>query len=249
VLDSVGDGSIYKGNIRIKKENGMLIYQVGENTNGLEAEVIYNTLSTPPGGQYQVQLADGTKVWLNAESSLYFPSAFKGDTRQVAVRGEAYFEVAVNKEKPFHVKADDVEIKVLGTHFNINAYKEENRTTTSLLEGSVQITTGTATKFLKPGEQGVLKRAAGSLDVRKADMDQVVAWKNGLFNFTNCDFPTIMHQIGRWYNVDVEFQGEVPNRRFEGKISRGAQLPEILQILELQNIKFEVTGRKIIVRA
>lgn len=248
LLDSLKDGSISQGNTRIEKKNGMLIYSVAEDKNLRADQIIYNTLSTPAGGQYQVLLPDGSKVWLNAASSLYFPSAFKSDIREVSIQGEAYFEVAHDNRRPFHVKVEDMVVKVLGTHFNINAYKDDDNIRTSLLEGSIRITTGNTSKLLQPGQQGILKTGNGALDVKDADMDHVIAWKNGLFDFSGSDFYTIMHQISRWYNVDIEFAGQVPNRDFEGKISRKAQLSEILQILELQNLKFEVTGGKIIVK-
>jgi hypothetical protein len=248
LLDSLKDGSISEGSIHIEKRDGMLIYSLSEDKNLKTDQVVYNTLTTPAGGQYQVLLPDGSKVWLNAASSLYFPSAFKGNTREVSIQGEAYFEVAHDTHRPFDVKVEGMVVRVLGTHFNINAYKDDSNIRTSLLEGSIRIKTGNISKLLEPGQQGILKTGDGALDVKDADMNQVIAWKNGLFDFTGSDFYTIMHQIGRWYNVDIEFAGEIPRRDFEGKISRKAQLSEILQILELQNLKFEVNGKKIVVK-
>ncbi|MBL7734197.1 MAG: FecR family protein [Chitinophagaceae bacterium] len=249
LLDSMKDGHIAQGGIQVVKRNDMLIFSASRNNDHAEQDrVIFNTLSTPAGGQYQVLLPDGSKVWLNATSSLHFPNVFTGDTREVVIEGEGYFEVASNNKKPFHVKVGNMVVKVLGTHFNINAYKDDGRIRTSLLEGSIRITEGSMSELLAPGQQGILKSGEGKLDIQTMDMDLVIAWKNGLFNFTGSDFYTIMHQIGRWYDMQIEFEGKIPNRNFEGKISRSAQLSEILKILELQNLKFEVKGRKIIVK-
>jgi transmembrane sensor len=246
VLGEDKEARISKGHVELEQKDGMLIYRVAEQKPN--TPILKNTLTTPSGGQFKVLLPDGTQVWLNARSSLHFPSEFTGNTREVSIEGEAYFEVAANKKKPFQVKTGDLVIRVLGTHFNVNAYRDDNCVRTSLLEGSVQLVTSSGSTYLKPGQQGVLSGEEGKMNVRSADMDQVVAWKNGLFNFSGTDFSSIMQQIGRWYNVDVVFEGPVPQRSFEGKISRSAQLFEILQILELQNLKFELIGRKLIVK-
>jgi ferric-dicitrate binding protein FerR (iron transport regulator) len=193
-------------------------------------------------------LPDGSKVWLNAESSLRFPTAFTGNQREVTLTGEAYFEVAKNKEKPFRVEVDGMSINVLGTHFNVNAYLDENNIRTSLLEGSVKIIKGNLSELLKPGYQAVLNKKQDKIRITDADMDGVMAWKNGLFQFDGADINTIMHEIGRWYNVEIVYSGKVPARTFEGKISRNAELSEVLRILELSKVKFSVVGRKIIVQ-
>lgn len=247
-LDNIKNGAFTEaGNAKIQKQGALLIYNLaGAANNG--ARVEYNTLSTPRGGQYQVVLNDGTKVWLNAASSLRFPTMFTGKEREVELTGEAYFEVAKNKSMPFHVKVNGMQVNVLGTHFNINAYSEEPAMKTSLLEGSVQVVNGSFTNKLKPGEQGIVTHKNSSIDVRIADMDAVMAWKNGLFEFQGADIATIMRQLSRWYDVDIVFAGTAPSRRFEGKISRNAQLADVLKILELSNIKFTVEGKKIIVQ-
>ena len=248
VLDSLQNGTVLqKGSTKISKQGGLLTYNVSVSLNQNEA-VVYNTLSTPRGGQYQVVLSDGTKVWLNATSSLHFPSAFRGNQRVVELTGEAYFEVAKNKEKPFLVKVGDMQVKVLGTHFNINAYADEGAIKTSLLEGSVNITKAAVSGILKPGEQAILKNEADKVEIRKANMDEVMAWKNGLFQFDDADITTIMREIGRWYDVEIEYSGKVPQRQFEGKISRDAQLSDVLRILELSDVKFSIVGNKIIVQ-
>ncbi len=248
VLDSLQNGTVLqKGSMKISKQGGLLIYNVSVSPNQNEA-VVYNTLSTPRGGQYQVVLSDGTKVWLNATSSLHFPSAFKGSQRVVGLTGEAYFEVAKNKEKPFLVKVGDMQVKVLGTHFNINAYADEGAIKTSLLEGSVKIIRAAVSGMLKPGEQAIIKNEEDKVEIRKANLDEVMAWKNGLFQFDDADIVTIMREIGRWYDVEIEYSGKVPQRQFEGKISRNAQLSDVLRILELSDVKFLIVGNKIIVQ-
>ena len=247
LLDKVQNGKIRHGSAIINKQNGLLVYD-GSAPLKPGMPVAYNTLSTPRGGQYQVVLPDGSKVWLNASSSLHFPIAFVGKFREVELTGEAYFEVAKNKEKPFHVKVNDMQVEVLGTHFNVNAYQDENAIRTSLLEGSVKITKGTASDLLKPGQQGVIKKNDNNIEIKNADMNEVIAWKNGLFQFDGANITAIMREIGRWYNVDVVYAGKVPVRSFEGKISRDAQLSDVLKILELSNVKFNVEGEKIIVQ-
>ena len=248
VLDSMKNGTLaQQGSTNVNKQGGLLIYDTHASSIA-NAPVVYNTLSTPRGGQYQVVLPDGSKVWLNAASSLLFPTAFTGRQRKVELTGEAYFEVAKNKNKPFLVKVGDMQVKVLGTHFNINAYSDENAIKTSLLEGSVKITKGNATGLLKPGEQALLNNKEDKVEITKANLDEVMAWKNGLFQFEDADITSIMREIGRWYNVDIEYVGKVPTRRFEGKISKNAQLSEVLRILELSNVKFTLVGNKIIVQ-
>lgn len=244
MLDSVDNGKIQKGNLKITKKNGLLVFA---STPGSVAKISYNTLSTPRGGNYKVILADGSEVWLNASSSLRFPTAFPGNQREVELTGEAYFEVAKNKAKPFHVKVGDMTINVLGTHFNVHAYEDENSIKTSLLEGSVAIKRGSVSGLLKPGQQAILARNKERVEIKDADLDEVMAWKNGLFQFDGADIKTIMNQIGRWYDVDIVYSDKVPVRRFEGKISRDAQLSDVLRILELSNVKFKMEGKKIIV--
>ena len=246
VLDSVRNGNIQSGGATISKQGGLLVYD-GSSPAKSQTAVVYNTLTTPPGGQYKLILADGSKVWLNASSSLQFPTAFTGKERNVELTGEAYFEVAKNKEKPFHVNVNGMQVEVLGTHFNVNAYADENSIKTSLLEGSVKIKRGSVSGLLKPGQQGILGNNNNDLNIKKVNMDEVIAWKNGLFQFDGAGIKTIMLEISRWYNVEIVYSGKVPQRSFVGKISRDAALPDVLRILELSNVKFNVTGRKIIV--
>lgn len=246
VLDSIQNGNIKGGNANINKKGPLLVY---DGSSGFEtnAPVTYNTLATPRGGQYQLVLPDGSKVWLNASSSIHFPTAFTGNQRNVELTGEAYFEVAKNKEKPFHVNVKGMQVEVLGTHFNVNAYGDEGNIKTSLLEGSVKIKSGQASGLLKPGEQAILGGNVNKIEIKKADMSEVMAWKNGLFQFDDAGITTIMQEISRWYDVEIVYQGEIPVRRFEGKISRDAQLSDVLKILELSDVKFKVEGRTIVV--
>lgn len=248
ILDSQQNGTlIQQGNTKLNKQGGVLIYNVSDSSRP-GSSVVFNTLSTPRGGQYAVVLSDGSKVWLNAASSLHFPTTFAGSQRGVELTGEAYFEVAKNKEKPFQVKVGEMKVNVLGTHFNINAYSDESSIKTSLLEGSVKITRGNASGILKPGEQAVLNNKEDKVEITNANLDEAMAWKNGLFQFEGADINNIMREIGRWYNVEIVYTGKIPMRRFVGKISRNAQLADVLQILELSNVKFTVVGNKIIVQ-
>ncbi|MEO6290980.1 MAG: FecR domain-containing protein [Ginsengibacter sp.] len=247
ILDSIQNGTvIQKGGVKISKQGGLLIYKVPTFTEQ-ERNGTYNTLSTPRGGQYQVILPDGSKVWLNAASSLHFPTVFSGSRRSVELIGEAYFEVAKNKAMPFTVKVGAMQVSVLGTHFNINAYPDEDNIKTSLLEGSVKITKGKTSGTLRAGQQARMGNEKDRLEITKPNMNEVMAWKNGLFQFEGADIITIMRQIGRWYNVEIAYAGKIPMRQFQGKISRNVPLQYVLRILELNNVKFTVVGNQIIV--
>ena len=250
VLDSAGPGLLaQQGGAQIVNENGSLKYDLPGQSAG---QMVYNNLTTAAGQSYSVVLSDGSKVWLNASSSIEFPTAFPGNTREVKLTGEAYFEIAKNSEKPFYVHVNGIKVQVLGTHFNINAYDDEESIKTSLLEGSVKVVGGNVSGILEPGQQAAItkseKTGAYQMETKIVDMDEVVAWKNGLFHFNEAGIMTIMRQIGRWYNVEIVYKGKVPVRRFVGKISRDAQLSEVLKILELSDVKFTVEGKKIIVQ-
>lgn len=248
VLDSMQNGLLAKqGHSSVQKEGDLLIYRAPASVNG-DTQISYNTLSTPRGGQYQVVLSDGTKVWLNAASSIRYPTVFSGKLREVTLTGEAYFEVAKNKERPFQIKVEAMKIAVLGTHFNVNAYEDEPEIKTSLLEGSVQITKGNTSGLLKPGQQAVVTNKSDKIKTSNVDLTEVVAWKNGLFRFEGADITTIMREIGRWYDVEIVYAGKLPNNRFVGKISRKVELSEVLKILALSKVKFTVAGKKIIVQ-
>lgn len=248
VLDSAKIGILAKkGHIRIQKtKDGQLIYTADKGDRQTQDEPIaWNTISTPRGGQYQVILPDGTKVWLNAASSLKFPTAFAGVTRNVELTGEAYFEVEKNAAHPFLVNVDHMQVKVLGTHFNIMAYPDEPVIKTTLLEGSVQLNNGKSSNMLKPGEQGVIK--GSDIQVANVDVAQAIAWKNGFFEFSRASIYDIMKQISRWYDIEVVYAGKMPDDEFVGKIERNVKLSQVLHILELNHVHFKVEDKKITV--
>jgi transmembrane sensor len=206
-----------------------------------------NIIRTPRGGQYQVQLPDGSKVWLNAASSIQFPVNFTGDKRTVAITGEVYFEVAP-MNKPFVVDvASKGEVEVLGTHFNINAYDDEAIIKTTLLEGSVKVRTAGQSKLLTPGQQAQITNNNFSI-LDEADVEEAVAWKNGLFKFNDADIQSILRQAARWYDIEVEIRGTANSERFRGKISRDVKLSEFLRILEVNQVPFQIEGKKIIIQ-
>lgn len=247
VLDSARNGLlVQQGNTKIiKSANGHIAYN---KTLTATTTPIYNTMTTPRGGKYDLQLSDGTRVWLNASSSITYPIAFSGTERRVTVTGEAYFEVAKNKDMPFKINVNDQEeVQVLGTHFNIMAYSDEPLIKTTLLEGSVKIVKNKITGMLKPGQQAQMT-TDGKLSVTDdADINAVMAWKNGQTLFVNEDIKTIMRRVSRWYDVDVDYEGDVPARLFTGGISRESNLSVLLKVLELNKIHFKVTGKKLIV--
>jgi transmembrane sensor len=212
----------------------------------------YNVLSTPRGGKYQLILADGTKVWLNAGSTIKFPVDFTNSERVVELSGEAYFEVAHDPRRPFKVAGAGQVVQVLGTHFNINAYPDEDVVKTTLLEGSVKVygkspTSASAAPeiVIKPNEQAVFKN--DQLSKTTVDADGFAAWKNGVILFRDADIHDIMRKISRWYNVEVEYQGQVGNDTYSGEIPRNAAFSEVLKILKLEDINVKLSGRKLIV--
>jgi transmembrane sensor len=248
-LNDVGVGTVLKqGNITVSKQaNGLLEYKVTANANAKSA-VEYNTISTPIGGQYSVVLPDGSKVWLNAASSLKFPTAFTGTERKVELNGEGYFEIAKNKHMPFKVKFNNEEVEVLGTHFNIMAYPDEAVTRTTLLEGSVSISKNNVKKVLIPGQQAVGNLQTNSFNINQVNTDEAIAWKNGLFLFHNENIKSIMKKIARWYDVDVYYQGTLTSQEYGGRISKSKNLSEILKNLELTGtIHFKIDGRRVTV--
>ncbi|WP_316814799.1 FecR family protein [Pedobacter nyackensis] len=231
-----------------KTADGQLVYELSEGK--ASTQMAYNTIKTPVGGQYQLNLPDGTKVWLNAASSLTFPANFNGNERKVELKGEAYFEVAKHIGKPFIVSSvsskNVQEVKVLGTHFNINSYENESDIKTTLLEGSVQVSAKTAVKVLQPGQQSVLDR--GKFSVQQVDANQAIDWKNGDFIFADEGIHSIMRKLERWYDIEVVYQGNIPETGFAGEISRGKKLSEVLKVLEITNaVHFKIEGRRVTV--
>ncbi len=245
ILDQAQNGNLAtQGNTKILKMNGMLSYNTSQNKT---TKVLYNTISTPRGGQYQLIFTDGTKVWLNAASSLRFPTNFEGKERKVELSGEAYFEVAKNKAMPFKVKVNKMEVEVLGTHFNINSYEDESTIRTTLLEGSVRINQNKNTGILKPGQQAQTDQFGAIKIINDADLEEAIAWKEEKFQFGRADIHEVMRQVARWYDVNIEYKGTVSSH-FGGTISRNANLSQVLDMLHLTGkVKFEVKDRKIIV--
>lgn len=244
-LDSTGKGQIAGGNTSIQQQGGMLKYSAGTHAAG------FNTLTTPRGGQFRVVLPDGTAVWLNAATSLRYPTAFNGNERVVVLRGEAYFEVAKNTDKPFRVQIDEhTAVEVLGTHFNIHAYSDENQISTTLLEGKVMMTRSDASLrrvVLNPGQQAVAGRGELALN-KQVNIDQVMAWKNGMFNFEGIDLPSVLRQLSRWYDVEVVYEGKIPSRKFGGEMQRDLSLQQVLRILEKMDVKCRIeNGNRLIV--
>jgi transmembrane sensor len=214
-----------------------------------EPAVVYNTVTTARGNQYQLILADGSKVWLNSASSLRFPTSFTGNSREVELDGEGYFEIAKDASKPFHVKTRTQDLEVLGTHFNVNAYNDEEATKTTLLEGKVKVsqsaTGNRQSAILKPGEQAVLVVNSPFTIDHSPDLDQVMAWKNGWFEFDNTDIKTIMRQISRWYDVDIRYETKTNNETYGGRISRSLNLSNILKMLESYGVHYRLEGKTV----
>lgn len=245
-LDDAANGTLAKqGSATVIKMNGKLDYRSNTASPG---ETVYNTISTPRGGQYQVELPDGSMVWLNAASSLHFPTAFTGKERRVEITGEAYFEVAGKKDQPFVVAVSGSEVTVMGTHFDVMAYADEATLETTLFEGSVRFSHNSQTVLLKPLEQSRLKRD-GRLDmINGLDEEDVLAWKNGFFHFTNADLQTVMRQLARWYDVEVEYRVTPDGNLYDVEMPRTSKLSSVLKVLELTaNVHFTIEGRKIIV--
>jgi len=257
-LDKATNGTIAtQGKTTVSKRmDGQLEYKGINSPLTIDHSPTYNTLSTPHGGQYFLVLPDGSKVWLNAASSIRYPTAFTGNERLVELTGEAYFEISKNPNMPFRVHftspspgGGDREgsVEVMGTHFNVNAYPDEETIRTTLLEGKVKVTNQSVppggsnlqSAVIQPGQQAVFTRNA-RLTIHDVDTEEAVAWKNGLFYFDNVDIQAIMRQLARWYKVQVVFKGKIPARRFAGQVSRNANLSQVLKILELSKVHFTV---------
>jgi len=252
ILDGLRKGYLFTLNdVAVNNDiDSSLTYQ--KTTAGISrSSQSYNILSTPLGGKYQLTLADGTKVWLNAGSTIKFPINFTSRERVVELSGEAYFEVAHDRNRPFKVSGAGQVVQVLGTHFNINAYQDENAVKTTLLQGSVKVygknqTPGVLPEIIiKPNEQAVFKN--DRLSKITVDAEEFVAWKKGVILFKNADIHDVMRKISRWYNVEVEYQGQLGNDTYNGEIPRNAAFSEVLKILKLDDINVKQNGRKLIV--
>jgi ferric-dicitrate binding protein FerR (iron transport regulator) len=254
ILDDAKNGVLANqgGNSVLKAAEGEVIYSfLSEVNDSLVqdelAPVVYNTIETPKGGKFQIKLPDGSKVWLNAASSLRFPTAFSGSKRQVELKGEAYFEVSPDKSKIFEVNTRNQVVQVLGTHFNINAYLDEPSVNTTLLEGSVRVSDlrTNISQLLRPGEQSKLSERIEIINMKNTN--EAVAWKEGYFQFDQADIKTVMRQIERWYDVSIVYEGNLPNYRFGGEIERNLSLLQVLKILEKTKVHFRLEGREVIV--
>jgi len=250
VLDSAGNGVLVKdGEVDVLKNGNEITYR------GKTDEIVYNTVSTSKGNQWQLRLPDGTKVWLNASSSISYPLNFAAGERSVDVTGEAYFEVVHNSKQPFRVHVKNASgnggtIEDIGTSFNVNAYDDEPVVKTTLVEGIVKLSAdGKNGVFLKPGQQAVVSgRSANTKILDNVDTDDATAWKDGLFKFNDGNVETIMRQIGRWYNVDIVYEGTIPMKQIYGTASRNTNLSSILKVLYLSGVHVELTGDKVIVK-
>ena len=250
LTDSTSGEIAMQAGIKITKTaKGQIIYEMPAGIVTSNRIPEYNTIEAPTGGQWEVVLPDRSKVWLNARSSLTYPTWFAGNERKVKLRGEAYFEIAHNQKMPFRVVSKTQTVEVLGTHFNIMAYEDEQMMKTTLLEGSVKISDGNRARILLPGEQAQVQVSNATLKVTNdIDLEDVIAWKSGYFKF-NESLESIMRKISRWYDVEISYAGKIdPSQRFGGKISRNKNLSSALKIMELTgNVHFKVQGRRVTV--
>ncbi len=256
VLDSLGNGLIaMQSGSQVTLQDGQLAY---DPTGSVSGEAAYNTMSTPKGRQFILQLPDGTRVWLNAASSIRYPTAFVGSERKVEILGEAYFEVAKNANMPFRVNVNNrVEVEVLGTSFNVNAYENEANISATLLEGSVKVAAfqgmpSDRPVTLKPGQQAQImqvgqKARSGIKVINDADIDKVMAWKNGAFNFTDVSLKDVMKQLERWYDIEVIYESAAPNVELTGKMTRDVTLNELLKNLGDLGVHCKLEGRTVVV--
>lgn len=245
VLDSMKQGQIASQNgTRLVLKEGQLTYDASA---AAPDQMVYNTVNTPRGRQFQLTLPDGTRVWMNAASSVRYPNNFDKRQRKVMVSGEVYFEVASNPGQPFIVEVEHrATVEVLGTHFDVNAYdSDSHEISTTLLEGAVKVSNGTHQSILRPGQQAQIGAAISI--VNNVNTDQVVAWKNGFFNFENMRLKEVMSQLERWYNIEVVYEGVVPDVRLFGELRRDMNLSGIISALSDSGVHFRIEGNKLIV--
>jgi hypothetical protein len=244
ILDSTGTKAMRQGNTDIRQYKGQLKYLQQESA----TIASYNTLTTPRGGQFRLTLPDGSEIWLNAASSITYPTAFTGNRRKVTITGEVYIEVVKNENMPFEVIVnDDIEITVLGTRFNVNAYKDEPSVSMTLLEGAIKVSRANNDQLLIPGQQEMLLPDGTLSIINDVDTASVIAWKNGMFSFNDADIPAVMRQINRWYDADIVYKSEV-SQHFMGCVPRSVPVSKLLTMLELTGrLHFRIDGKKIIV--
>lgn len=247
VLDTAASGPVARqGRSLVVKHNGQVDYRAGNRAENGGNDLVFNTLSTPRGGQYQLTLPDGTRVWLNAASAITYPTAFTAKARVVDLTGEAYLEVAQQREHPFIVRLKNGRVTVLGTSMNINAYEEEGVVRTTLVTGSVKFNASGGEKLLAPGQQAVYQTVSQHLTVTDADVITTIAWKNGLFLFNQTDLGTLLRQVARWYDVGIDYQTHIyDTRRFGGGIRRNLRLSSVLALLQTNGVHYQFDGKKI----
>lgn len=230
-LDSATGNTIAEGELSIGNNNGELQYAASQT-------MVFNTVTTPKGGQYKLSLADGTKVWLNAASSITFPTSFNTSSRQIEVSGEAYLEIAKDKAKPFIIRSGNNLVEVLGTSLNINDYKDEPAFKTTLIEGAIKVNNMT----IKPGEAFENGRKI------RADIAKDIAWKNGFFNFDNTSLAGMLRQLSRWYDIEIVYEGKIPELTLEGRVPRDLKLSEVLQLLNNLEVEYEKKGKILFIK-
>ncbi len=246
VLDTVNNGKIatHDQSNAIKLDAGSLAYNIDDSE--VKGDLIYNMISTPRGGQYHIILSDGSKVWLNSASSLYFPAIFPGNSREITITGEAYFEIAKDNKRPFTVRANGVTTEVLGTIFNINAYQDEPVIKTTLVEGKIRVNDDYSTTVMTPGQKVTLKNK--SHFVENANVSHEIAWKNGFFEFYNTPIESVMRQLSRWYNFEVVYKGKI-DKLFHATIPRDASISQVLRVLEHTDaVHFEVNDNTVTIK-
>lgn len=258
-LDQATMGEIARDGYAVisKSSEGEIAYNLSTETGKQVADIKFNTISTPKGGQYKLRLPDGTRVWLNAETSIRFPTQFSSGERKVELSGEAFFDVVHIKDRvrSFKVFSGNQVIEVLGTEFNVNGYADEKNITTTLLNGKVKVnlrgegaqSRATGEVTLAPGQRALVERTTDKIAVSQANLQESIAWKNGQFSFRDTDLQTIMRQVARWYDVEVEYKGEVKNDRFRGDISRDQPASHVFEILKASGVNIKIEGRKVIV--
>ncbi|RKD90832.1 FecR family protein [Mangrovibacterium diazotrophicum] len=248
-LDTMSSGGVLaQSNVLISKAGTTINYQVTDAMPPEKGLVDFNTIYTNRGNQFQLTLVDGTKVWLNSESSITYPARFDGVIRKVELTGEAFFEVAKNPNQPFVVTARGVDVKVLGTHFNISAYNDDQFIKTTLVEGSVQVYNQAHSVRIIPGEQASIGNLQSEIKVSQVDVNQVLAWQQGFFEFTNATLPEIVKQISRWYDVDIRVEEGVLDKRFGGRISNRLSLTRLLDLLGGSGIYYEKNDSVLVIK-
>jgi len=240
ILDSAGNQTILQGATTVLQKNGQLQYDA----KATDDAIVYNTLTVPRGGQFNIILPDGSHVWLNAASSLRYPTSFNGKERRVDISGQGYFEVTPNAKQPFIVQVNNMEVQVLGTTFDIMAYSDEKSVNTTLVQGAVKVND----KRLFPGQQAIMDPSSGQITIHEADVEQVIAWKTGFFEFDNARLSDILRQLSRWYDIDINYNQKGNEKLLGGRISRSLPLTDILHMLEANGPVFELVGRKLTVR-